>query len=212
MRSTSACDALNYAADLTALVFPMSEIAARAFVRGSRRQGESARRNNAMMRPNSSMQLTRAADYAVRVMIQLASLPSEGRVSLPSLARATGAPESFLSKVLQTLARAGLISSQRGQSGGFRITPRGRWASMREVIEAIDGMICLNICLMHGRSCPRKARCPAHPVWVRAQQAMLQVLSNASIAALATQASPARPGHQTGAAHAFHMPAKAARR
>jgi hypothetical protein len=49
---------------------------------------------------------------------------------------------------------------------------------MREVIEAIDGAICLNVCLMHGRSCPRKARCPAHPVWVRAQQAMLQVLSN----------------------------------
>jgi Rrf2 family protein len=158
------------------------------------------------------MQLTRAADYAVRVMIQLAVLPNDGRVSLPSLARATGAPESFLSKVLQTLARAGIISSRRGQAGGFRITPRGRQASMREVIEAIDGVICLNVCLMHGRSCPRKARCPAHPIWVRAQQAMLQVLSNASIAAMATQASPARPGHQIGGARALHIPARAVRR
>ncbi len=67
-----------------------------------------------MKRPNSSMQLTRAADYAVRVMIQLASLPNHARVSLPSLAQATGAPESFLSKVLQSLARGGLITSQRG--------------------------------------------------------------------------------------------------
>jgi Rrf2 family protein len=158
------------------------------------------------------MQLTRAADYAIRVMIQLASLPSDGRVSLPSLARATGAPESFLSKVLQTLARAGFISSQRGQQGGFRIMPRGRQTSMREVIEAVDGVICLNVCLMHGRSCPRKSRCPAHPVWVRAQQAMLQVLSNASIAALAAETRPARPVHQIGVAHALHMPAKAARR
>lgn len=212
MKSTSACDGFIYAADLAALVLSVPETAARAFVRGSRRQEDSARRDNVMIRPNSSMQLTRAADYAVRVMIQLAVLPSEGRVSLPSLARATGAPESFLSKVLQSLARAGLISSQRGQSGGFRITPRGRQTSMREVIEAIDGVICLNICLMHGRSCPRKARCPAHPVWVRAQQAMLQVLSNASIAAMAAQASPARPVHQIGVAHALHMPAKAARR
>ena len=169
-------------------------------------------RDKVMMRPNSSMQLTRAADYAVRVMIQLAVLPNDGRVSLPLLARATGAPESFLSKVLQTLARSELISSQRGQSGGFRITPRGRQTSMREVIEAIDGAICLNVCLMHGRSCPRKAHCPAHPVWVRAQQAMLQVLSNASIAAMAAQASPARPGHQIGVANALHMPARAVRR
>ncbi len=170
------------------------------------------RQDNAMMRPNSSMQLTRAADYAVRVMIQLVAQPCDERASLSSLAQATGAPKSFLSKVLQTLARAGLISSQRGQSGGFRITPRGRQTSMRDVIEAIDGVICLNVCLMHGRSCSRKGHCPAHPVWVRAQQAMLQVLSDSSIAALAGQASPARPGHQTGAAHALRMPARTVRR
>ena len=79
-----------------------------------------------MKRPNSSMQLTRAADYAVRVMIRLATQPAKERVSLPELAEATDAPESFLSKVLQALSRAGLISSRRGQSGGFEISPRGR--------------------------------------------------------------------------------------
>jgi Rrf2 family protein len=205
MKGTSACDALNYAADLTAIVVSAPEA---AFRRRSD-QGNVAAADNAMKRPNSSMQLTRAADYAVRVMIQLAVQPNDGRVSLPSLARATGAPESFLSKVLQTLARAGLISSHRGQSGGFRITPRGHQTSMCEVIEAIDGAICLNVCLMHGQSCPRKARCPAHPIWVRAQQAMLQVLSNASIAALAAQASP---GRSANGVHAFHMPARAVRR
>jgi len=132
------------------------------------------------------MQLTRAADYGVRVMIQLSSLQANGRVSLPELARATAAPQSFLSKVLQSLARAGLITSQRGQSGGFHITPRGAAASMRQVIEAIDGTICLNVCLSSGRSCKRKARCPAHPVWIDAQEAMMEVLSNASIASLAS--------------------------
>ncbi len=155
-----------------------------------------------MKRTNSSMQLTRAADYGVRVMIQLAAPPADGRVSLPALAQATGAPESFLSKVLQALARAGLITSRRGQSGGFRITPRGRQASMREVIEAIDGAICLNVCLIPGRSCARKAHCPAHPVWARAQQAMLEVLSGASVAAMAAQASPVRPSHRRDVAPA----------
>jgi Rrf2 family protein len=132
------------------------------------------------------MQLTRAADYGVRVMIQLASLSGKGRVSLPQLARATAAPQSFLSKVLQSLARAGFISSQRGQSGGFQITPRGATASMGEVIEVIDGTICLNVCLSPGRTCTRKPRCPAHPVWVVAQKAMMEVLSSVSIAGLAS--------------------------
>jgi Rrf2 family protein len=133
------------------------------------------------------MQLTRAADYAVRVMIQLAVPAADGRVSLPALAKATGAPESFLSKVLQALARAGLISSQRGQAGGFRISSRGRVASMLEVIEAIDGAICLNICMVPGRSCARKTYCPAHPVWVEAQRAMVAVLSGTSVAEMAAQ-------------------------
>lgn len=143
-----------------------------------------------MKRQNSSMQLTRAADYGVRVMIELVVLSENARISLSELARATGAPQSFLSKVLQSLTRAGLISSQRGQSGGFHITPRGVAASMREVIEAIDGPLCLNICLLHERSCARKAHCTAHPVWVEAQRAMMQVLSEATIAALASPSAP----------------------
>jgi Rrf2 family transcriptional regulator, iron-sulfur cluster assembly transcription factor len=140
-----------------------------------------------MKKPNSSMQLTRAADYAVRVMIQLALSQSEKRVLLPDLAAATEAPESFLSKILQALSRAGLIDSKRGHSGGFQISNRGRRASMREVIEAIDGPIMLNVCLVSGKSCPRKAKCPAHPVWERAQTAMLDVLSRASIASMAAE-------------------------
>ncbi len=134
------------------------------------------------------MQLTRAADYAVRVMIHLATLPENQRVLLPSLADATGAPGSFLSKVLQSLSRAGLVSSRRGQLGGFEILVRGRQASVREVIEAIEGPIYLNVCLADGKSCDRKLSCPAHPVWMQAQSAMLEVLSAAMIADLAMQA------------------------
>ena len=107
------------------------------------------------------MQLTRAADYAVRVMIHLATLPEGQRTSLPSLSEATAAPSSFLSKVLQALTRADLVSSRRGQQGGFAILERGRDASLREVIQAIDGPIYLNVCMIRGRSCDRKAYCPA---------------------------------------------------
>lgn len=137
---------------------------------------------------NSSMQLTRAADYAVRVMVHLATLPPEKRAFLPDLAKATAAPESFLSKVMQALSRAKLISSRRGKAGGFAILPRGREATMREVVEAIDGPICLNVCLTGGKDCERKSWCPAHPVWARAQRAMIEVLMSVSVSAMAAQA------------------------
>ena len=138
------------------------------------------------------MQLTRAADYAVRVMIHLAASGSERRLSLPALSQATGAPLSFLSKVLQALSRAGMVTSRRGQSGGFRISPRGRAASMRAVIEAIDGPLYLNVCLVSGKSCARKSWCPAHPIWVEAQRAVLDVLEQAGIVDLALQKPQAR--------------------
>jgi Rrf2 family protein len=132
------------------------------------------------------MQLTRAADYAIRVIIHLATLPAQERASLPALAKATGAPESFLSKVLQSLTRAKLIASLRGQAGGFKILPSGRRTSMRQVIEAIDGPIHLNVCLISQRACSRISGCPAHPVCAKAQRAMLEVLSSAIIAELAS--------------------------
>jgi Rrf2 family protein len=152
------------------------------------------------MKPSSSsMQLTRAADYAVRVMIHLATLPDSERTLLPTLAKATSAPESFLSKILQALCRANLIASRRGQAGGFQILPAGRMASIRAIIEVIDGPICLNVCLISGASCKRKSYCPAHPIWVRAQEAMLSVLEADTVTTLAAPAllSAAQIGGQT---------------
>jgi Rrf2 family protein len=153
-----------------------------------------------MKKTTSPMQLTRAADYAVRVMVYLAAHASDGRFSLPALALATGTPESFLSKVLQTLAHARLINSRRGQAGGFEISELGRGASMRDVIESVDGPICLNLCLMSARTCRRQATCPAHPIWESAQHAMMEVLASASIAALAAKGQEAAPRHKVCAA------------
>jgi Rrf2 family protein len=132
------------------------------------------------------MQLTRAADYAVRVMIHLASLPEGAVVSRTVLAKASEAPESFLSKILQTLARAGLIQARRGVVGGFSLLPRGAQASLLDVVESIDGPIALNVCLNAG-SCNREAECAAHQVWQRAQSAMLSVLREAKIAEMAQE-------------------------
>jgi Rrf2 family protein len=135
------------------------------------------------------MQLTRAADYAIRVMVHLAGLPPETRASRAELADAAECPEQFLSKVLQSLTRAGLVLSHRGNTGGFELPNIHRAASLLEVVEAIEGPIRLNICLNSERSCARQEWCPAHDVWVNAQAAVAQVLRDASISGLAQLAA-----------------------
>ena len=139
------------------------------------------------------MQLTRAADYAVRVMIHLAGLPPETRASRADLASAAECPEQFLSKVLQSLSRAGLVMSHRGNTGGFELSSAHRNASLLEIVEAIEGPLRLNLCLTSDHACERQGWCPAHSVWVDAQVAMVAVLQRAFIGDLAGQVAHRHP-------------------
>jgi len=138
------------------------------------------------------VQLTRAADYAIRVMIHMASLPAGSRFPLGELAIAVAVPESFLSKVLQTLTRAGFLLSRRGADGGFELAPGKADVSMLDVVQAIDGPIQLNVCLRSEESCERVEQCAAHPVWEQAQAAMLAVLGKALIAELGKRSQLAK--------------------
>lgn len=135
------------------------------------------------------MQITRATDYAVRMMIHLATLPEETRVPVSALASASGAPESFVSKVLQQLAQRGMVTSHRGMGGGFQLAVRPEKVSLLEVVEALEGPLQINQCLPGKTRCERKSWCGAHPIWLDAQAALKQVLASSSIAQLAHQST-----------------------
>jgi Rrf2 family protein len=134
------------------------------------------------------MQITRASDYAVRVMIHLAGLPPGSTVRQSVLSQATDVSGHFLSKVLQQLVRSRLVRSQRGSGGGFALAVSASGVSLLDVVEAIEGPVRLNQCIEEGPSCERKSWCPAHQVWAEAQAAIVNVLGAASMASLASQA------------------------
>ena len=138
------------------------------------------------------MQLTRAADYAIRVMIHLAAFAPGTRASRAELAAASECPEQFLSKVLQSLTRAGLVLSHRGNTGGFELAPAHRGATMLEIVEAVEGPIHLNVCLGSDNECSRQEWCPAYAIWKDAQNALTGVLRKASIGELARMAAENR--------------------
>jgi Rrf2 family protein len=135
------------------------------------------------------MQITRAADYAVRIMIHLATLPPGSRPNCGVLAQAGEIPEHFVLKILQLLVRARLIQSQRGAGGGFTLAVDPREITLLDIVEAVEGPTALNACLARGLGCTRKGWCPAHSVWAEAQEAMTAVLRRATIAALAQKAA-----------------------
>lgn len=143
------------------------------------------------------MQLTRAADYAIRVMIHLAAFAPGTRASRSELATASECPEQFLSKVLQSLTRAGLVVSHRGNTGGFELAPAHRGATVLEIVEAVEGPIHLNVCLGNDEECSRQPWCPAFSIWNEAQNALTGVLRKTNIGELARIAAENRTPGQT---------------
>jgi Rrf2 family protein len=107
------------------------------------------------------------------------------RVSRTELAAATNCPEEFLSKVLQVLSKAGLVTSHRGNTGGFELPRDRRNVSLLEVVEAVEGPLQLNLCMTSHQACWQQDFCPAHEVWAAAQRAMSSVLQGATIGSLA---------------------------
>jgi Rrf2 family iron-sulfur cluster assembly transcriptional regulator len=130
------------------------------------------------------LQLTRGGEYAIRAMIYLAAHPVGHISSLRDVGREQDIPESFLAKIFQSLGHAGLVESQRGARGGFTLARPAETITTREVIEAVDGPIALNGCVLRPDDCGRSPGCRMHTVWIEAQERMMDVLGGVTLADL----------------------------
>jgi Rrf2 family protein len=109
--------------------------------------------------------ITRKTDYAIRCVLYLAER-SGNIVMVNEIADAKEIPKSFLAKILQTLAKAGIVESLRGVKGGFRLSKKPSDISLLEVVEAMEGTVAMNICAVDERMCNFSSTCVVHPVWI----------------------------------------------
>ena len=131
------------------------------------------------------MKLTRGGEYGIRGVLYLAR-HDDGKVSmLSAIAEAQDVPPRFLAKIFQALAKAGVVKSHRGAKGGFSLARPASEITIKDVIEAIEGPIYLNVCLVANGECDRDKICPVHAVWEEAQEKMMSVLAGANFADLA---------------------------
>jgi Rrf2 family iron-sulfur cluster assembly transcriptional regulator len=131
------------------------------------------------------MELTRKGEYAIRGILYLAQQPP-GKVSLLSdIAEATDAPQTFLAKIFQSFAKLGIVNSYRGTGGGFVLARPAAKITLREVVEAVEGPIMPNRCLISDNSCARGKECNVHPVWGKVQEQVIAILDGVTIEELA---------------------------
>ena len=130
-------------------------------------------------------ELTRKGEYAVRAVLHLARQP-DGKVALlGEIAAAAQVPPTFLAKILQGLAKLGLVRSARGAGGGFVLGRPAAEITLREVVEAVEGPIVPNRCLTRGLPCEAGGGCKVHRVWKTVQSRVVETLDEVTIAELA---------------------------
>ena len=103
--------------------------------------------------------ITREIDYAVRALIYLADNKNEGIVSVPELVDELGITRPFLRKIMQLLAKAGVIKSYKGNKGGFRLIKKPDDVYLIDLVEIFQGDFSLNECLLNKDICPNKDNC-----------------------------------------------------
>lgn len=127
--------------------------------------------------------LSKLTDYAVRTLVELGRL--DGVVTSSTLSAETGVPEPTVAKVLKTLAGDGLLASQRGARGGYRLAAPLEEISVARVIAAIDGPISLTACVSGGAGCEVGPDCALYGCWDPVNDAIHEALSGISLARMA---------------------------
>jgi Rrf2 family protein len=142
------------------------------------------------------LELTRRGDYAVRAMLALATRPDVEPLPVREIAASMDIPVGFLPRVMAELARAGLVTSTVGRSGGYVLARPASRISLLEIIEAIEGESRRQRCVLRGGPCGLDGQCQVHDAFFAAQDAMLQRFAAARLADVAggSHHDPGDPG------------------
>jgi Rrf2 family protein len=109
--------------------------------------------------------ITRKTDYAIRCVLHLAESEKDV-VMINEIAEQRQIPRSFLAKILQTLAHAGIVVSMRGVKGGFKLAKRPGDISLLDIVQVMEGPVAMNVCGADKKKCSLSSTCTVHPVWV----------------------------------------------
>ena len=127
--------------------------------------------------------ISKTATHALNAMAVLAEQPDEFQ-GAASVAERIGAPQNYLGKLLQGLIRSGLVSSQKGMGGGFRLARAPEAISLFDIVEPVDHVSRWEGCFLGRESCSSDEPCALHEKWAIIRDAYLNTLRETTLADL----------------------------
>lgn len=136
------------------------------------------------------MRVSAKSDYALRALIEMAARTDGKAVSAEELGRAQDIPHGFLQAILADLRKAGVVISQRGQSGGWRLARAASDVSVADVIRAVDGPL-VSVYGLRPEAVTYNERADVlQHVWIAARDSLREVFEQVSIEQLASRKLP----------------------
>ncbi len=130
--------------------------------------------------------LSNASKYAINAVLFLAlDVHNDRKVGVKEIASNINVPVPFLAKLLQDLARKGVISSTKGPNGGFYLTDENKSQKLLVVVDEIDGLLKLEQCVLGLTNCSSAKPCPIHNMVQPLRKKFLQELRENTIVTFA---------------------------
>ena len=138
------------------------------------------------------MWVSRRTDYATRAILAL-SLEGGGPLKLEELARRTAVPQSVLEQVMPTMRTAGVVRSERGPSGGYRLNKEPEEITLERIVRLFQGPLAPISCATrhNPEPCPMMVGCTLRDVWEDVRDATISLLGGVTFADLAKSAGGA---------------------
>jgi Rrf2 family protein len=133
------------------------------------------------------LRLSKKADYALMAMKHLALRGENGSSNAREIAEQYDIPIELMAKVLQRLARRGLLRSHQGTRGGYQLGRGPAQISVADVIQAIDGPVTVTACTTEERQCDQFSKCNVRDPLFKVRDRILAALAECTIAELAAE-------------------------
>lgn len=125
--------------------------------------------------------MSKTGTLAIRALSALAELPAEMYLGAIQIAKQLNAPANYLSKLLQSLCKAGIVESQKGSGGGFRLSRRPEKITLYEIIEPVEQVSRWGRCIMGKATCSNSNPCALHHQWADISSRYLNLLENTTL-------------------------------
>ncbi|MCW2992316.1 MAG: Rrf2 family transcriptional regulator [Solirubrobacterales bacterium] len=140
------------------------------------------------------MIFTTKAEYGVRLLVELGRQGTDSPVSLKAIADAEGLPLAYLERIVALLKKAGLVESQRGAHGGYRLARPAADITMDEAVLALEGVVAPMSCFVEDDVERKGVQCSHHDdaghgcatklLWTRVQGGMVEAMRRTTLAEL----------------------------